>query len=165
MEVINMPTDKADIFTLAKFGNIETFKTKFNINDINKKYKNGSSLLHFAISGKQFDIALFLIKNGIDINMTNSDGQTALHLICINQNLDIAKELLQNGIDINVRDKYGNNAIWTAVFNCKGKNYDMVKLLKNYNADINNKNNVNKSPLDFAKQINDDILINLLENN
>jgi uncharacterized protein len=157
-----MPTEKADIFTLAKFGDLETFKIKFDIGDINKKDENGSGLLHYAISGNKFDIALFLINNNIDVNMTNSDGQTALHLICINQNLNVAKELLQRGIDINLRDKYGNNAMWTAVFNCKGRNYEMVELLMKYNPDISTKNNAGRSPLDFAKQVGDEKLINIL---
>ncbi|MGI6085763.1 MAG: ankyrin repeat domain-containing protein [Acetivibrionales bacterium] len=112
---------KKQIFTLVRFGDPETFKSKFNISEINKKSESGSSLLHYAISGSEFDIASFLINSGIDVNLTNSDGQTALHLICVNQSIDVAKELLKKGADINLRDEYGNNAMWTAVFNCKGR--------------------------------------------
>ncbi|QHW29398.1 ankyrin repeat domain-containing protein [Paenibacillus rhizovicinus] len=87
-----MPTDKADIFTLARFGNLDNFKSKLIIGQINRKSEGGSGLLHYAISGNKFDIASFLITSGIDVNLTNSDGQTALHRICVNQNLDVAKE-------------------------------------------------------------------------
>ncbi len=158
-----MPTEKADIFTLAKLGDLETFKEFFINEYINIKNEYGSGLLHYAISGKKFDIALFLIQNTIDVNTTNSDGQTAMHLICINQNLEIAKELLEKGIDINLRDKYGNNAMWTAVFNCKEKNYDMVRLLMKYNPDISTKNKAGCSPIDFTKKINDKVLLEILE--
>lgn len=157
-----MPTEKADIFTLARLGDLETFKSKFNISEINRKSEKGSSLLHYAISGSKFDIASFLINSGIDVNLTNSDGQTALHLICVNQNINVAKELMQKKADINLRDKYGNNAMWTAVFNCKGRNYEMVDLFMNFNPDVLTKNNAGRSPLDFAMQVGNEKLINIL---
>jgi hypothetical protein len=157
-----MPTEKADIFTSARFGDLDTFKNKFNVSEINKKSDGGSSLLHYAISGSKFDIASFLINNGIDVNLTNSDGQTALHLICVNQNIDVAKEMLQNNADISLRDKYGNNAMWTAVFNCKGRNYEMVELLMTLKPDIMTKNNAGRSPLDFAMQVGNEKLIDIL---
>jgi uncharacterized protein len=157
-----MPTERADIFTLAKFGDLESFKSKLNISELNRKSESGSTLLHFAISGSKFDIALFLIKSGIDVTLTNSDGQTALHLICVNQNVDVAKELLNKNADINLRDKYGNSAMWTAVFNCKGRNYEMVELFMNFNPDILTKNNAGRSPLDFAMQVGNEKLIDIL---
>ncbi len=157
-----MPTEKADIYTLAQFGDFESFKSKFSKPEVNTKSKNGSTLLHYAISGGKMDIALFLINNGIDVNITNSDGQSALHLICVNQNINIAKILLEKGADINLRDKYGNNPMWTAVFNCKGRNYDLVELLMEYRPDITTKNKAGRSPLDFAMQVGNNRLINIL---
>ncbi|WP_043930594.1 ankyrin repeat domain-containing protein [Bacillus sp. EB01] len=157
-----MPTENADIYTLAKFGDLESFMRNFDKKQMNKKSSSGSGLLHYAISGNRFDIASFLIDQGIDVNMTNADGQTALHLVCVNQDLTVAKQLLERGIDVNLKGKYGNNAIWTAVFNCKGRNYEMVELLMTYNPDIHNKNKAGKSPLDFAKQVGNEILITIL---
>lgn len=157
-----MPTDKADIFTLAKFGYLETFKKMLVVENINNKSNSGSGLLHYAISGNNFDIAVFLLNNNIDVNMTNSDGQTALHLICINQDFDVAEELLKKGIDVNLRDKYGNNAMWMAVFNCKGKNYKMATLLMKYKADIYSKNKAGRSPVEFAVQIKDEKLLEII---
>ena len=101
-----MPNENADIFTLAKFGDINEFKNSFDIDLVNQKSSSGSGLLHYSISGKNFVIASFLLDQGVDINMTNVDGQTALHLICVNQDLQIAKELLHREIDINKKDKY-----------------------------------------------------------
>lgn len=158
-----MPTEKADIYTLAKMGDIESFVKNFVAEEINNKSEYDSGLLHYAISGNKFDIAMLLIDNNIDVNMINADGQTALHLISINNNLDIARELLQKGIDINIRDKNGNNAMWTAVFNCRGKNYEMVRLLMSYKPDITTKNKAGRSPIDFAIQIKDEALINILQ--
>ncbi|MFJ5763702.1 ankyrin repeat domain-containing protein [Neobacillus sp. NPDC093182] len=159
-----MPTEKADLFTLARFGDFESFKKKFLLVDINKKDKNGSGLLHYSIAGDNYDISLFLINSGIDVNITSKDGHTALHLICERPNLSVAREILKCGGDINIRDKkYGNSALWSAVFNCKGRYYDMVELFMQYNPDITTKNKAGMSPLDFAKQVGNSKLIEILE--
>ena len=62
-------------------------------------------------------------------------------------------------IDVNVKDKYGNNPLWTAVFN---ENYQIVQLYVDNNGDINNKNGNNMSPLDFAIELADTTLIEIL---
>ena len=67
--------------------------------------------------------------------------------------------ILQNGGDVNVKDKYGNNPLWTAVFN---ENYQIVQLYVDNNGDINNKNGNNMSPLDFAIELADTTLIEIL---
>lgn len=158
-----MPGENSDIFVLAKFADIETFTSKFNIKDINSKSENGSGLLHYAISGNKFDIAMHLINSGINVNMTNAEDQNALHLICVNQNIEVAMALLDKGADINWRDKFGNTPMWTAVFNCKGKNYAIVELFIRYNPDVMTKNKAGRSPLDFAIQVGNERLIELLK--
>ena len=140
----------------------EQLQKKFRIEDINKKSEYGSSLLHYSIEGNKFDISLFLIENGIDLNLIDSEGNTALHYICNTQNIEIAKLILEKGADLEIRNKYGNNAMWTAVFNCKGRYYEMVELFMQYNPDIITKNKAGRSPLDFAKQTNNEKLIKIL---
>ncbi len=146
-------TSKSTVFTIAQYGNYETFLEKFSIQDINQKSKYGSSLLHGAIAGKNFDIALFLIKSGIDVNMVNSDGQTALHHICVYPNINVAKEILKSGGDVSIKDKYGNIPLWIAVFNAEQDSdgrYELIDLLMKNGSDPNSKNNVGKTPLDIA---------------
>lgn len=155
--------ENASLFTIAQYGDYETFVKKFSAEEITKKDSDGSRLLHCAICGRKFDIALFLIENGIDVNMTNSTGQTALHLISENPNL-VANALLVKGGDINIRDKYGNNSLWTAVFNCEGENFDMIKLYIKYNPDVSTKNKAGRSPLDFARLVGKEKLVNILQN-
>ncbi|MFP5131252.1 ankyrin repeat domain-containing protein [Phocaeicola coprocola] len=75
----------------------------------------------------------------------------------------MAKLLLQKKAQINIIDRYGNNPLRVAVFNAYG-DYRIVKLFLKYNTNIQNKNRVNRSPLDFAKQINDLDLVNILLN-
>lgn len=69
--------------------------------------------------------------------------------------------LLQEGAKVNIIDCYGNNPLWYAVFNAND-DYCLVKLLVKYGADALSKNNAMRSPLDFAKQIEDTEMINIL---
>jgi ankyrin repeat protein len=155
--------EDAGIFTIAQYGEFQDFIKRFSEDDINMKSTAGSGLLHHAIAGRNEDIALFLLEKEIDANMTNSEGQTALHLITFYPNLRIAKELLAKGADINSRDKCGNSSLWSAVFNCKGKLYDIVELFMTYKPDVTTKNKAGRSPLDFAIQVGNDTLINMLQ--
>lgn len=54
-------------------------------------------------------------------------------------------------------------SLWYAVFNANN-DYRLVKLLVRYGADALSKNNAIRSPLDFAKQIKDTEMINILAN-
>jgi uncharacterized protein len=66
-----MPTEKADAYTLARFGDFKSFINKFYLESINEKDEFGTGLLHYAITGENYEISLFLIENGIDVNMLN----------------------------------------------------------------------------------------------
>ncbi|MBN8671475.1 MAG: hypothetical protein J0L80_12360 [Chitinophagales bacterium] len=73
----------------------------------------------------------------------------------------MAEACINAGADPNIDDIYGNNCLWTAVFNAKGK-YEIVELYKKSGANVNSRNNAGRSPLDFAQQINDYKLIEVL---
>ena len=121
-------------------------------------------LLHYDISGHNFEITEFIIDANIAVNIINSDGETDLHSLCIdvNQNMAIDKRMLEKGIDINVRNKYGNNAMWKAAHNSNERNYDMVRLLMKYNSDITTKNKAGRSTIDLAEQTGDKLLLEIL---
>ena len=157
-----MVSDSSNIFTLAMSGELSQFKKKYLPEDIDR-LDSGSSLLHTAISGRKFDIALFLISQGINVDLRDSEGQTALHYISLYPDIPVTKALLEHGGNINIKDNYGNNAFARALFNSKGKYYDMVELFMHYHPDVTSKNRANRSPLDLAHIINDPKLINLLE--
>ncbi len=155
---------KSSLHDIAQLGDFETFIKEFKKEYLNSKDKySGLNLLQCAIVGRKFDTALFLINQGIDIFVVGKDkGSTVLHLIADYQDIEIAKLLLEKGADINIRDKYGNNAMWTAVLYCRGRYYEMVELFMKYQPDITTKNNAGRSPLDFAMQVNNQRLIDIL---
>ena len=65
--------------------------------------------------------------------------------------------------NINYSNAYGRNLIQEAIVSCENTiAVDLVKLLVRYGADALSKNNAIRSPLDFAKQIKDMEMINIL---
>jgi ankyrin repeat protein len=109
-------------------------------------------------------IGLDLIERGIDVNHKDDKGQTSLHYCGVYRNLELAESILLNGGDPNIRDVYRNNAMWTSVFNARG-NYELVKLLVVNGGGIASKNTSNRSTLDFARQINEQKLLDILGDN
>ena len=63
--------------------NFITERKEFVISEIvNERDNKGLALLHFAISNKKLDIALFLIEFGADVNAASgNDDNTPLHFI------------------------------------------------------------------------------------
>lgn len=152
---------KNDLFSIIEHVSYEQYENVISntcINDCNEYKQN---LLHEAIACCRNDIATNLINRNVNINQQDYKGETPLHYCAAYFNLEIAELLLQKKAQINIIDKYGNNPLWVAVFNAHG-DYRMVKLFLKYNANIQNKNRANRSPLDFAKQINDLDLVNIL---
>ena len=67
--------------------------------------------------------------------------------------------------NINYSNAYGRNLLQEAIVSCENTiAVDFVKLLVRYGADALSKNNAIRSPLDFAKQIEDTEMINILAN-
>ncbi len=143
----------------------ESFYSEYKKEDLKLVFNSGTNLLTESIIRGNTEIAKFLVKEGIDVNYQTKNKNTALHLVAGigNQDTELAQLLLNAGADINIKDKYGNTPLWVATFYCKGKNYDMVKLFMKNGAIATSKNLNGKSPLDFAKQIENEKLIRILE--
>lgn len=123
--------------------------------------EDGQSLMHEAASFNSVECASELLKNSCPINMQDPKGMTPLHYAVANSSYNVAKLLLESGVDASLVDKYGNEPLWTATFNARGE-YEIVKLFANSNSSPDHKNNNGKSPLDFANQIKDGYLIDIL---
>lgn len=151
-----------DLFRIIRLGvaidEIDDSILSARINELNE-FKQ--TLLHEAIAFKQEGYALFLIKKGVNVNQQDYNGATALHFAVVYMYPTVIKLLLKYGADPNIVDMHGNGALWTAVFNARGE-YDIIKELKATGANPNAKNKYGKSPLDFARQIKDDVLVEIL---
>lgn len=101
------------------------------------------------------------VQNLKDINKKFDRGMTLLHISAVYYKIELAEILLKNGINIDEKDNFGNTALWTAVFNAKGK-YELVDLLLQHGADPESRNQAGNTPLNFAKTIKDALLIQKL---
>lgn len=155
---------KTDIFEIVRLKDNKNFNQKISDFEINIINEDKESLLQVAIAYNNLEIAEDLIKRGININHQDKKGFTALHYIAEYCYYKLGEILVKNGADINIVDNFGNNALWTATFNARGK-YELVGLLVENGGNPNNKNNNSKSPLDFAKQIGDNKLVDILSKN
>lgn len=151
-----------DVFTAIRLNDTSKYYELILSNNINVLNDNKRNLLHVAIAFKNIEICRDLIERGIDVNHKDYNGQTPLHFCAQYRNVEIAKVVLSINGDPNIKDSYGNNALWTATFNARG-NYELITLLIEKGGDALSKNLSNRSPLDFAKQINDLELIKILE--
>lgn len=148
-----------EIFSIIRVGTYEQYEKNIVVVDIDCCNEYKQNLLQEAIAASKNDIAKDLINR--DIDNQDSNGQTPLHYCAQYLNIEIARLLLSKSADINIEDAYGNNPLWTAVFNARG-DYRMVELFIEYNANIYHLNKAGRSPLDFAKQIDDTKLVQIL---
>lgn len=135
---------------------IETFRE--NLDLINE---SGQNLLHEAIAHGHYAIGTILIELGIDLNHQDSKGQVPLHYAAARNQVQIVEKILSQGGDVAVIDSFGNQPLWTAVFNARG-DYRTVSALLACGAEPAHRNKAGRSPLDFAQQIQDHALADLL---
>jgi ankyrin repeat protein len=156
-----MQHERVNIFDVVEKGNLQVYKScieKFALNIVNS---NGASLLHKAIVYQQTEIAIDLINRSINVNIQDNKGQSSLHYLGFFPNVELANLIIQNGGDLELKDKFGNTALWYAVFNARG-NYALVELLIKNKAKPNLLNLAGKTALDFAVQIQDQKLVEIL---
>ena len=149
------------IFQAVRLNNTDQYNELISLVDVDILNEYNQNLLQEAIANSRTMIGLDLIERGIEVNHVDSKGQTSLHYCGVYRNWELAESILLNGGDPNIRDVYGNNAMWTSVFNARG-NFELVKLLVVNGGDIASKNTSNRSALDFARQINDQKLLDIL---
>lgn len=128
--------------------------------------------LMLAVKMERIASVQLLLDYGADPNLQNIEGRTALHLLpehqpiawtSVDRKIRIAELLLQNRADLTITDQFGGQPLWYAVFYVKNQeDINIVKTYLQYGADPNYKNN-GQSALDFAKQIEYEPLINVLE--
>lgn len=150
-----------EIFSIIRNGLTEHYKLSISNIPINSNNELGQNLLQEAIGYCRNNIAVDLVNRGVDINHQDHRGQTPLHYCAQHNNLAIAELLLAKKGEVNIMDSYGNNPLWYAVFYADG-DYRFVKLLVKYGADALSKNKAMRTPLDFAKEIGDEVMVKIL---
>ena len=106
--------------------------------DPNIKTEDKWTPLMIATIKKYGDIVILLLKYNVDVNLQNIYGATALYMACKNNAIHIATDLLKSGADPNIKTNRGQTPLILATIKCYG---DMVKLLLEYNVDVNHNAN------------------------
>ena len=102
------------------FTPVEAFSAIWQHHDVNKvrylldrgvnpnaKDTSGSSLIHYAVTNNQVDIARLLIDRGADIHAHyGMDGHTVLHLAVLHQDRQMTKLLIDRQAEPNARDNF-----------------------------------------------------------
>ena len=159
VEGVNYET--AGLYTLAMYGPLEAFLEKYDKSKQNEQNRYGFSLLHEALSGHKWDIAEFLINEGIDINLKDSGGNTALHYLCdiklenYEIQMSLIKKLLDLGCSVNEPNNEKNTPLINATARSNGPGFERYKLLLEYNPDIYWKNKFGMSCLVLAGETRD----------
>lgn len=103
---------EGEIVHISSFrGNIEIFRKIIEIGwDVNQKYADGMSAMHWSAENDQCDLIKFLANSGASIDIRNNIGQTPLIVSCDADCFDAAKILLLLGADPFIVDNYGYSA-------------------------------------------------------
>ena len=121
----------------------------------------GNTPLILSILSQDIKSFLELLSLGASPNITNYSGETPLH-ISINKGFsDYVILLLKYDVNPNIKNYLGQTAMHLAIINKLEEN--ILQRLKEKNGDIYNiKDNFNKTPFDYSKDIEDKNYINIL---
>ena len=154
---------KNNPFALVRIGDFNKVKTLIESKPslLNKKDKNGESLLHKAAAYGHLDICKYVISKGIPVDIEIPDAKaTPLMLAVSFNNIKVVEYLLLRGANINKQDCNGVSSMHYAV----SRNLpEMVSFLKNNHADLDLKDKICRTPLDVAKEEQNAEIKNLLE--
>lgn len=128
--------------------------------DLNKKDKDGLTLLMLAVKEGNTECMRLLVDKGADTSIaTSSWGDTALHLAASYRHLSAVEILLGANADINSKNAHGYTPLIYAIL---GKNEEIVRLLINKGASIKEKDAQQRTPLFWAASTGPQKIANLL---
>jgi serine/threonine protein kinase len=96
----------------------------------NAKDANGSTLIHYAVTNNQVEIAKLLIDSGADIHARyGKDAHTVLHLAVLHQDGQMTKLLLESKANPNVRDNFSYTPLHVSILR---KNHPYISISSYY---------------------------------
>ena len=103
--------------------------------DLNYRYHNNMTALHYSLLNYHPHIALYLIAQGVNVTLKDSMGFTAFHLACRRGYVAIAEQLFNSGGgDINLKDINSYTPLSLA---CRDQSVDVITFLLSKNCELN----------------------------
>lgn len=147
---------KFDDFNLADYMEV------YNKYDSKFASSKEQDFIWAAMEGKTGKMEDMIKEGGISLNAIDPTyGMSAMHWASISDEDDAIELLLKNKANTEVRDDEGFTPLHRAVMM---KNEDIVKLLKEYHADVNAKSK-NGTPIEIAKALDEDDMVEILTSN
>ena len=125
----------------------------------------GETPLYLCVESENFELFKILLENGVDPNVQKRNGDTPLHLI-IKKKLEkkYILEILKGNANPNIQNKLYEQSPTHSILINKYEKEILINFWKN-NADIFNiKDKYDKSPFDYAKELNDDKYLETISN-
>ena len=141
--------------------NIQALKELISLNaDINIPNNLNETPLFLSVNKNNFDAFLILMKYNADCNIQNIKGDTPLHIAIQNKEKKFIEMLLKNNSNPNIPNfTQGQTPTHLAIINKSDE--EILKLFKKYKGNIFHiKDKLNKTPFDYAKEINDENYLN-----
>lgn len=139
--------------------------------NLQMKDEEGFTALIRAISIKHGQLTRFILSQQVELDECNDDGFGALHFACLNCDITLVKILLnhpKSKCNPNKKARCnGNTPLHFAVVADNGKQeeigLEIVKMLVENGAQVQVSNTENKTPLDFAKHLNNEKIVEYLK--
>lgn len=129
---------------------------------LNLPAKDGFSGLGLACFFGHYEIAAFLVEQGVDVNQASANDfkVSPLHSAAAIANYEICELLLQKGADVHAKQASGVTPLHSAAHHGK---LDVVSLLLGYGADPNVKMEDGKTAIEMAQEGGFTDVVELLE--
>ena len=104
-----------------------------------------------------------LLDYGADPNIQTHTGSNALITAAQRNYPKIVKLLLEKGADVQQQTSGGAQVLWLAIVENKNINYDVIKYLLEYGAEVNTIDREWKTPLNRAEEMGRGDIVELLK--
>ena len=121
---------------------------------------NDSSFLHTAVGQRKPDIAIDLMRRGIDVNLQDVNGHTAAQFAVSNKQWEILMEILKYHPNVNLKDwRYGDSLLFDIVQYKNETTNRIAKELLKMGANPYAQNSNGLCPLDIVIRLENQELI------